>query len=128
MKALLLFLAACATPLAVADTYLCLGEETAVIEHTYGTEPADILSAESHTSTDKFVVREEGVFFFGSDAPIFSFSCAVRQGYIMKCGAGDNYFNIFSNNVFLTHFIWTAEDVKQGYARSTSIAGKCSKI
>ena len=129
MEKLLLVTAFLATSPSFAQSYLCIAEQAAYIDHVFANDDrADIKDAVGTRSESKFIASEKGVFIFGDNTLFFS-NCAPRDGLvILECGSTDtSFFEIWANNLFFSHFI-TGNALEDGYGRRTTLAGKCSKI
>ena len=131
MEKLLLVITFLATSPSFAQSYLCIAEQAAYIDHVFGNDDrADIKAAVGTTSETKFIASEKGIFLFGAETPFFSNCAPGVSGTILECGDLVNlqYFRVWANNLFLTHFITSGDEVEEGYGRSVTIAGRCSKI
>lgn len=129
-KLLLVITLLAISPSLFAESYLCIGEQVAFIDHSFANnDAADIKAAVGARTETKFMASDKGVFIFGSENPLFS-SCAVGTEELVKleCLSGPASFSIWANNLFFTKFTTNDDEVEEGYGRTLVMAGKCSAI
>lgn len=116
-------------PIASADSYLCIAENAARVQHTIDT----VLPPSSGTTDFRIVVRNEGLFQFGEDL-VWLPVCTFRDdGSPISCKAESpywgGYFSMNENNVFtLVRLTAGANESGEQTMMLTNYAGSCSRI
>ena len=109
------------------DTYLCIGEVSAVIYTTMSGNGQ--LRSNSGTNDNRWLVSKAGLKMFGND--YFNISPCVETSSRLFCGDEDlstGFFSlIFSNNTY-TALTYYKENIDDDEVQHFFTAGKCSKI